>query len=265
VLKLSDEKLKIKHCFNRAALSYDESDQLQFAMGEVLLQQLSEYELVASANLLDVGCGTGKLTYELAKMFLDAKIFAVDIADKFISLAQNRLVTMPAQVLHADFDDMPFADKSIDLVFSNMALHWSVDFDKSLMEITRVLNNRGMFAFSLPIQGTFAELIASQKPFNKVMPHQFLAVESVTKYLQKQGYDVLMLKSKQYTCYFADLMQLVRSIKNTGANYVKPQHGTMTTKKYFVQLEKNYQKFKTADTERLPLTYAIAFFIAQKR
>jgi SAM-dependent methyltransferase len=84
-------------------------------------------------RLLDVGCGTGLLTRELAER--DWSVTGIDISEDQLRLARSRGV----DVQLADAHQLPFADGSFDAAVSFFT-HTDVDdFPLALREIARVL------------------------------------------------------------------------------------------------------------------------------
>src|SRR3989338_2623020 len=86
---------------------------------------LKELNIKKSDKLLDVGCGTGKIT---ALFFCDAT--GIDPSEKLLAKAKIPFVKGTAEKL-------PFPDKSFDIVISLTAIHHA-DIDKALAEIKRV-------------------------------------------------------------------------------------------------------------------------------
>ena len=64
--------------FNKAATTYDHYASVQHTVGVQLLQQLEG----TPTHILDIGCGSGLITKQLAFKFKKASIHAIDIAQK---------------------------------------------------------------------------------------------------------------------------------------------------------------------------------------
>lgn len=97
----------------------------------------AHYGLKAGMRVLDVGCGKGFLLYDLAQAVPGLEVYGLDISAYAIEHAkeglEGRLQVAPAQ-------DLPFADKSFDLVYSINTLHnlYCFDLDRALREMVRV-------------------------------------------------------------------------------------------------------------------------------
>ncbi len=107
-------------------------------------------ELVASspgALIVEVGCGTGTLTWMLAQRFPGARIAGVDLDQEALDLARAKsLDGVPAPAFReADARNLPFADGSADVVVTSLFFHHLLPQGKRqvLAEIRRVLRPGG--------------------------------------------------------------------------------------------------------------------------
>ena len=90
--------------------------------------------LNASAEVLDLAAGTGRLTEELARRF--ARVIAVEPND-----AMRERIRF-GEVLAGNAEEIPLPDSSIDAVFVGEAFHW-FEPERAVAEIERVLRPRG--------------------------------------------------------------------------------------------------------------------------
>ncbi len=85
---------------------------------------LRKYGRNDSFSILDVGCGTGSLTVDLARTFPRAQITAIDLSFPYLKQAQRRLRDFPrVNFLQANAEDLPFKDKNFDVVTSCYLFH----------------------------------------------------------------------------------------------------------------------------------------------
>ena len=102
-------------------------------------------ETAASMTALDMGCGTGLFTRQLAGAF--AHVHAVDISAAMLSLAREKAGDLPnVSFHHAGFLTYAHADKPVDVVISKMALHHLPDFWKqaALLRVNAMLKPGGL-------------------------------------------------------------------------------------------------------------------------
>jgi SAM-dependent methyltransferase len=96
-------------------------------------------------SLLDVGCGTGFFTREMAGRF-NGKVMGIDINKKWVQYACQNDISRACYAV-ADALRLPFKNKSFDLVISVAALCFVSDMHKAIGEILRV--TRRSFAVGL--------------------------------------------------------------------------------------------------------------------
>ena len=110
------------------AAEYSRRSSLQEAMAQEVLALL---DLTGSERILDVGCGEGKITAEIASRAPRASVVGVDPSGDMISFAQSHFgpATRPnLRFQVADARRLPFQDE-FDLVVSFNALHWIPEQD----------------------------------------------------------------------------------------------------------------------------------------
>ena len=120
---------------------------------ELLDQVIAELGLGPEAEVLDLGAGTGKLTRELVPRF--ARVVAVEPDDAMRAVLEE--VVPGAEALSGRGQSIPFADASVDAIFSAEAFHWFAT-DESVAEIARVLRPRGALVIFWNIPVEFADL-----------------------------------------------------------------------------------------------------------
>jgi SAM-dependent methyltransferase len=96
-------------------------------------------------RILDVGCGTGSLTFAAAERYPDAKVTGCDIAEPL--LAHARAVNpAPERILieHGDACDLPYGDGTFDLTLSSLVLMFVPDGGQAAREMARVTRAGGI-------------------------------------------------------------------------------------------------------------------------
>ena len=116
-------------------------------------------------HILDVGCGDGALTEQLAAT--GAIVTGVDASPTMIAAARKRNLNVELR----SADDLPYIDQ-FDAVFSNAALHWisAAKQPASLACVHRALRPGGRFVAEMGGQGNIAAIRAALQavlaPFN---------------------------------------------------------------------------------------------------
>jgi trans-aconitate methyltransferase len=116
------------------ATDYAQISALQKVMADEALGLL---KLEGSERVLDVGCGDGKITAEIAARVPRGSVLGIDPSAKMITYAEGHWATNQypnLQFLVADARTLPFHEE-FDLVVSFNALHWVIEQDEALRSI----------------------------------------------------------------------------------------------------------------------------------
>jgi len=147
-------------------------DAAQFLYGEIaqrMLQRLS-WIRVSPAALLDAGCGAGHTLPALRARFPDAHYTGLDACAPLLAAARQRHVRRWWQALtgrrldanprfvQADLAATGLAPESLDLVWSNLALHWHPAPHDVLAEWRRILKPGALAMFSCLGPASFQEI-----------------------------------------------------------------------------------------------------------
>ena len=97
-------------------------------------------------KLLDVGCGTGSLTFALAKKAELSEIAAIDFSPVFVEAANRRNTDPRIKIQQADACALPFADASFDRALALLVLHFVPEAGKAVSEMRRVVRQGGVVA-----------------------------------------------------------------------------------------------------------------------
>jgi trans-aconitate 2-methyltransferase len=134
------------------AAEYARLSGLQAAMAEEVLAQL---DLEGSERVLDIGCGQGKITAEIAGRVPRGAVIGVDSSEDMIAFASShfgRTVRPNLQFEVADARQLRFRGE-FDLVVSFNALHWVPEQDAALRCIRSALKPDGLAQLRLVPKG----------------------------------------------------------------------------------------------------------------
>jgi trans-aconitate 2-methyltransferase len=126
-------------------------------------QQKWARELIAKLHLrgdeqvLDIGCGDGKVTAELASKLSRGSVVGLDSSPSMIEFARKAFPNLSFVV--GDASRLQFSEQ-FDLIFSNATLHWIYDHTPVLAGISRALKPRGRVVVQMGGQGCAADVLA---------------------------------------------------------------------------------------------------------
>lgn len=100
--------------------------------------------LADGEKVLDVGCGTGSLTFALGEAGAVSQITAVDFSPVFVQAASRRNSDPRISFLQADACDLPFEDNAFDRALALLVLHFVPEAGKAIAEMRRVVRPGGV-------------------------------------------------------------------------------------------------------------------------
>lgn len=108
-------------------------------------QTLNKLSLKSGENVLDIGCGVGFLSYEMAVKADDSgKVTGIDKNPEMIRHAKNRCKDLRnTEFFEGDAGSLPFPGKNFDAVCCTQVLLYVKDVSEVLAEIRRVLKPAG--------------------------------------------------------------------------------------------------------------------------
>ncbi len=254
------EKKLVAASFSRAASSYDSAAALQRDVATKLL----EYgQFGACERVLDLGCGTGAISSQLAARH---EVVALDIAQGMLNFARARNALSAASWLCADAENLPLADASVDAVFSSLALQWCENIGAVFLEIERVLRDGGVAVISTLGPATLRELREAWQAVDaRVHVNQFADRAVIEKALLRSGLTLLSWQEEERVLRYRELRELMRELKEIGAHNVNAARPDGLTSR------ERLQRFSAAyDVQRdmeglLPATYQVWYLRLAKR
>jgi SAM-dependent methyltransferase len=112
-------------------------------------------------RVLDVGCGPGTITAEIARRVPDGDVVAVDSSEARLSVARGNLSAYAnASAVAGDARSLPFDDASFDLVYSRFLLEHVPYKRRAADELARVCRPGG----TVLLQGLDGQLVNNYPP-----------------------------------------------------------------------------------------------------
>ena len=113
---------------------------------------IAELDLKGNERILDLGCGDGGITVQLAKLVPNGLVVGIDASQGMIEAARN---TYKAENMRFDLMDIGAIDfdDEFDVVFSNAALHWVKGHERLIANVYRSLRASGVARFNFAGDG----------------------------------------------------------------------------------------------------------------
>lgn len=138
---------QIREIFNHIAPHYDQNNDIISLFTHRLIKQnvVNELpELPEKVRILDLCTGTGDIAALLHKKYPSAEIVGADFSEEMLKIARQKHKNL--NFIKADCQNLPFENESFDLVTICFGLRNTVDYDKTMAEISRILKPAGIFA-----------------------------------------------------------------------------------------------------------------------
>ena len=252
------DKAKIRQSFAAASVTYDGVAALQRSVGKELLDIINAESL--AGTLLDLGCGTGFLTANLAGDLENGTqtVIALDIALPMLQVTQTKLAGAPnVSYVCADAEQLPLAGQIADAVFSNLALQWCVNLETVFTDIKRALKADGKLIFSTFGPQTLQELKAAWAEvddYNHV--NDFYSEQQLADFLQLAGYTEIAVETTVYTSSYGSVFALMKELKHIGAhNVIAGRNKNITTRTQMQRMIAAYEPYRSGD--QVTATYEV--------
>jgi trans-aconitate 2-methyltransferase len=107
---------------------------------------IARIELTDPTNVVDLGCGTGRLTAELAARWPAASVIGIDRSAEMIAAAARTEVRSEVGDIESWKQPEP-----VDLVFANASLQWIDDHPRLFPRLASMLSTGGVLAVQMPL------------------------------------------------------------------------------------------------------------------
>ena len=233
------DSASVRRLFERAPHPAPHGPGDDFIVRETARRMLERSEVmrIATNRVLDAGCGAGADLAPLRARFPDAIVVGLDAAPSRLMRARSaeraatsrlaRLLRRPtvSPLVAADFSALPFKPQCFDLIWSNLALHWSESPHRVLPEWARAIKVGGLVMFSAFGPDTLAEVAAAFRALDgeaHVMP--FVDMHDYGDMLVDAGFATPVVDMERLTLTYSDAASLWRDVRSLGGNPLAMRH-----------------------------------------
>lgn len=156
------EKSRIAAAFERQAAAYDSVAAIQREAARHLARRIVARLPAPPRRILEIGCGTGLLSAELAAAYPQATLLLTDISPAMLDRARARLGEK-AEYRLMDGEHPEGLTGGFDLIASSLAMQWFSDLPGALARLGRLLAPGGWLCFATLGAGSFAEWRAAHE------------------------------------------------------------------------------------------------------
>jgi trans-aconitate 2-methyltransferase len=197
------------------AQTYDLTSEPQRAWASDVLARVDG--IAPDATVLDVGCGSGRVTESLLALVPQGRVLALDASAEMVELARRRLGNR-ADVWCQDVLDLDL-EGAVDAIVSTAALHWVTDHDRLWARLARALRPGGVLEVQCGGQGNIdrvrdvIEAVAREVAPELVgwSPWVFAAPDETEARLQQAGFSAIRCWLQERPTHPEDVDAFVRT------------------------------------------------------
>lgn len=262
------DRNRLRRAFDRAAPKFDSVAALHREIADRMIERLSIIRLNARV-ILDAGSATGYATKLLRKRFAHSFVIELDHSEVMLRQRANRRRTyvpwsgLQRSSVCADFQRMPLAPSSVDLVWSNLALHWADEISAVFAEAHRVLRPGGLLMFSMFGPDTLKELKSTFRD-GGFRVNRFVDMHDVGDVLVKSGYADPVMDMENLTLTYTNVAALLHDLKAQGSSSTQElAHKGLVARNIYAKVVARYEAFRGGGG-RVPATFEIVYGHAWK-
>ena len=126
---------------------------------------IKKIKLKGNEKILDLGCGDGRLTAEIAKLVPNGKVLGIDLSQSMIDEAKQTFKGMGNLAFKCEDVSKFYTEEEFDLVVSFSAFHWIKEQEITLKNIYSFLkpNGRLIIKMSAYYKSLVSEVYESEK------------------------------------------------------------------------------------------------------
>ncbi len=245
----------------------------EFLYGEIAQRMLERLKLIrlAPAVIVDAGCGHGARFEALAQRYPQAQIIGVDHNEQARSRTTGagtpwwkrwvtpiKLANKP-KVVCADLADTGLAPESVDLVWSNLALHWHPAPHDVLREWSRLLRPDGLVFFSGwgPASGQeIRQALAAAKLQTATLP--LVDMHDLGDIMVEQGFADPVMDQETITLTYDSAQALLNDARALGGNPNPARKASLPSRQWLDRLLAALNDTRGSDG-KLRLTLEVAY------
>ena len=250
----------------RAATAPADGDFLFAETAERLLDRLDDINR-GFPIALDLGCRGGQLAARLAGRGGIGTLVQCDLSPRMAALASRATSSEgPTRLAVAgDEEALPFADASLDLILSNLSLHWVNDLPGALIQARRALKPDGLFLASMLGGATLHELRTALYEAEteiegglspRVSP--FADVPDLGQLLQRAGFALPVVDTEDVSVSYGEPLKLMADLRAMGESNAVTLRRTGFSRRATLLRAADIYRERFADADgRVPATFQV--------
>ncbi len=225
--RIDADILTVRRQFDARAERFHRHDAVVREVARRMFERLA-FMRHPAARVLDLGCGNGACREALQRQFAGAQWLGIDLSTAMLQgtpgggfwrRLRRRWGRRGALRVCASADRLPLPDASVDVVFSNLMLHWHPAPHEVIAEMARVLRTGGLVVFSSYGPDSGKELrAAAQASLAAAHPLPCVDMHDFGDMLVDAGFEAPVMEVENLRLTFADPRALLAEARALGGN-----------------------------------------------
>ncbi len=249
--------------FCRASDSYEQAAWAQKRAADQLVDiiklHIRDYKKLVP--FLEIGAGTGVLTEKLLQLGISRGTIS-DIAPGMVDVLCRQFSAfsgIDVQRIDGESFSLPVRYQA---VFSASTFQWFHDLAGAFAMVRRHLNDSGLFAFTMFVDGTLRELHQAAEMGSIIFPgHKMHHPGNVLDTLKSEHFELLFSRTLDIVEYHENAFACLHSIKRTGATNASTMPMQPSALKKLVSIYNEH----FFEARGVPLTFTALFVLAKAR
>lgn len=244
------EKGLVADKFTRAASTYDANAQVQHGIASKLCAMIPAG--IATADVLEIGGGTGHTTRLLAERIGSGRITVWDLHIPSSMPSAIGDVAIVSRECDAETEIRHLPDAGLDLIFSASTVQWFNSLPEFLRQCSRALRKGGAAVISTFGPETMLE-IRSRLPH----PVHYPSAETIAG-MTPEGCTAEIVSEERHSLLFPTPVEALRHAKLTGVNALSSRHSSRTAREVM-------NSYPLTPTGEAPVTYHPIYIVFRKQ
>lgn len=257
------------HCFKNPN-KYSENNALQYNFAMTILSKIT---FESNSRVLDIGCGDGTITNEIAQIVNNGCVIGTDLSPQMIEFASKKHINQyNLRFLQMDAAKNIFRDQ-FNIVTSFNCLHWVKDQEKAIMGISNAASHGAQIALLLSHKKSLYHFVLDKicssdrwKQYfdNYISPRSFFDLSSYKTLIIQSGLELIEIGEQEMTYKFSSEDELINFFSAAGSQL--GQIPELRKKEFLNDFTTEFLRQRECqDDKEIPVSFWCLQVIARKR